>query len=126
MPETIEIGTFVVGIVLGLVALLGGGFKIFGAEVPKVGWIVRGIALPVGVIFIYFGLAGPPNLSFKVSLTPEQQKQYDVALAAAEWCRNNDRPRQALLYYKEALKISPSDHDIKKDIETLQRKIDAR
>jgi len=123
MPENIEIGAFVVGIVLSLVALLGGGFKIFGAEVPRVGWIVRSIALPLGVIFLYFGLAGVP--SFKPALPPELQKKYDLAMASAEWCRNNDRPRQAILYYKEAGKISPS-ADIDKAIETLQRKIDAR
>jgi Na+(H+)/acetate symporter ActP len=123
MPENIQIGAFVVGIVLGLVALLGGGFKIFGAEVPKVGWIVRSIALPVGVIFLYFGFAGVP--SFAPSLPPDQQKQYDLAMASAEWSRNNNRPRQAILYYKEARKISPNP-DIDSAIETLQRKIDTQ
>jgi hypothetical protein len=33
MPETLQIGEFVLGAVLLLVGLFGGNFKIFGAEI---------------------------------------------------------------------------------------------
>jgi hypothetical protein len=35
MPENLKIGAFVFGAILVLIALLGGNFKIFGAEVVR-------------------------------------------------------------------------------------------
>jgi hypothetical protein len=57
MPQTITIAAFVFGAVLLLIALLGGGFKIFGAEVPeKVGRTARVVAAVAGIVFIGIGL----------------------------------------------------------------------
>jgi|SRR5208283_4341899 len=57
MPQSITIAAFVFGAVLLLISLLGGGFKIFGAEVSgsagKVGRLVAGVA---GFILISVGL----------------------------------------------------------------------
>ena len=59
MPQSITIAAFVLGPVLLLIALLGGGFKIFGAEVPgKTGWGGRIVAGIAGTIFICVGLFG--------------------------------------------------------------------
>jgi hypothetical protein len=71
MPQSITIAAFVLGAVLLLIGLLGGGFKIFGAEVSgNTGRVSRGIAGAIGVVMIVIGLvgslgssptAGPPN-----------------------------------------------------------------
>jgi hypothetical protein len=59
VPQTITIAAFVLGSVLILIALVGGGFKIFGAEVSgtagRVGRAVAGIA---GAIFLAIGVFG--------------------------------------------------------------------
>jgi Tetratricopeptide repeat len=60
MPETITIGAFVFGAVLILVALLGGGFKLFGTEVSgKAGTVQRTVAGSLGALLLIFGLVGP-------------------------------------------------------------------
>ena len=57
MPENITIAAFVSGAVMLLIAIIGGNFKIFGAEVSAMagpsGRTFAGIA---GAIFIAFGL----------------------------------------------------------------------
>ena len=59
MPQSITIAAFVFGAVLLLIALLGGGFKIFGAEVSgsagKAGRTVAGLA---GLVLVCIGLFG--------------------------------------------------------------------
>jgi hypothetical protein len=59
MPQSITIAAFVFGAVLLLIAIVGGNFKIFAAEVSattgKFGRVVAGIA---GVILIVVGLVG--------------------------------------------------------------------
>jgi hypothetical protein len=59
MPQNITIAAFVFGAVLILIALLSGGFKIFGVEVSgttgKLGRIVAGAA---GTFFLIVGLYG--------------------------------------------------------------------
>lgn len=78
MPQSISIAAFVFGAVLLLIALLGGGFKIFGAEMPgKAGGVARAVAAFGGVIFLLVGIGGsmqepapaesPPTPMAKVS-----------------------------------------------------------
>lgn len=59
VPQNITIAVFVFGAVLILIALLSGGFKIFGVEVSgttgKLGRIVAGAA---GTLFLIVGLHG--------------------------------------------------------------------
>ena len=59
MPQTVTIGAFVLGSVLILIAILGGRFKIFGAEISgttgRIGRIVSGIA---GTILVLLGAVG--------------------------------------------------------------------
>lgn len=58
MPGTLSIGAFVLGAVLLLVALLSGGFKIFGAEVSGgTSTTARVIAFVLGLLFIGVGFA---------------------------------------------------------------------
>ena len=62
MPQTVIIGAFVLGSVLGLIALLGGHFKIFGAEVSGgAGPGARAVAGIAGTALIAFGLYGGQN-----------------------------------------------------------------
>jgi hypothetical protein len=57
MPEIIETGAFVFGAVLVLLALVSGGFKIFGAEVSgTAGQLARVIAFFLGLFFVSVGL----------------------------------------------------------------------
>jgi len=59
MPQSITIAAFVLGAVLLLIALLGGNFKIFGAEVSgSPGQGPRMLAGGLGVLFIAIGLLG--------------------------------------------------------------------
>jgi hypothetical protein len=60
MPENIAMAVFVFGAVLLLISLLGGGFKIFGAEVTgAVGPTGRIIAGVGGAVVLIVGLFGP-------------------------------------------------------------------
>jgi hypothetical protein len=64
MPETIETGAFVFGAVLVLLALVSGGFKIFGAEISgTAGKLGRVIAFFLGLIFLGVGLWRSSGLS---------------------------------------------------------------
>ncbi len=57
MPESITIGAFVLGAVLLLLALAGGSFKIFAAEVSgRAGKLARTLAFVLGVGLVTFGL----------------------------------------------------------------------
>lgn len=59
MPQSITIASFVLGAVLMLIALLGGGFKIFGTEVSSTaGTVQRIVAGGLGVPLIVVGLLG--------------------------------------------------------------------
>jgi hypothetical protein len=62
MPQNITIAAFVFGAVLLLIALLGGGFKIFGAEVSgNTGRGQRVVAGIAGIVLIIVGLVGSLN-----------------------------------------------------------------
>ncbi|NTU59945.1 MAG: hypothetical protein HGA98_02675, partial [Deltaproteobacteria bacterium] len=64
MPQSLAIGAFVFGAVLLLLALAGGGFKLFGAEVSGVaGRTARVVSFLLGLALIGVGLSrevGPP------------------------------------------------------------------
>lgn len=60
MPQSLSIAAFVLGAVLLLIALVSGGFKIFGAEVSGAGGTVaRSIAFVIGLILIVYALYNP-------------------------------------------------------------------
>ncbi len=60
MPQNITTAAFVLGAVLLLISLIGGGFKIFGAEVNNsVNRWVRVIAFILGAFFLIVGLFNP-------------------------------------------------------------------
>jgi len=57
MPQNIAIASFVLGAVLILIALLRGGFKIFGAEISgTTGGLGRIIAFALGLFFVFIGV----------------------------------------------------------------------
>jgi hypothetical protein len=59
MPATVTIGAFVFGAVLLLLALVGGGIKIFGAEITgTVGKVARTLAFVLGLVFVTLGITG--------------------------------------------------------------------
>lgn len=59
MPQNITIAAFVFGAVLLLIALLGGRFKLFGAEIMgTTGLGVRGVAGFLGISFLALGIYG--------------------------------------------------------------------
>lgn len=70
MPESVGIGLFVLGAVLMLIALVGGKFKIFVAEIsPAVtSPFVRLIAFALGMIFIFLSL-NPAMISAALAAT---------------------------------------------------------
>jgi hypothetical protein len=59
MPESLTIGAFVLGGVLLLIALVGGGFKIFGAEVSgRADPLPRLLSGVLGLMFVLVGISG--------------------------------------------------------------------
>jgi len=53
MPQSLAVGAFVFGAVLLIIGLVGGGFKLFGAEMPGgVSDRNRGVAFVLGIVFI--------------------------------------------------------------------------
>jgi hypothetical protein len=59
LPQSITIAAFVFGAVLLLIAIMGGGFKLFGAEVAgKAGILMRLVAGMLGLFLILFGIFG--------------------------------------------------------------------
>lgn len=63
MPQNLAIGSFVLGGVLLLIAVVGGGFKIFGAEVSgAAGPKARIAAAVLGVAFVTIGIIPPGSL----------------------------------------------------------------
>jgi hypothetical protein len=57
MPENLTLAAFVFGAVLTLLSLVGGGFKLFGAEVPgTAGTLGRLVAFVLGGVLITVGL----------------------------------------------------------------------
>jgi hypothetical protein len=72
MPQTIEIGAFVLGAVLLLLALVSGGFKIFGAEISAAAnKPARVIAFLLGLSFIGLGIWRNSNQAQELSPAPK-------------------------------------------------------
>jgi hypothetical protein len=69
MPDSIKIAVFIFGAILFLIGLLGGGFKLFGAEVSgKAGPGIRLLAAVFGLSLVIFGLHDQvPTLSELIS-----------------------------------------------------------
>jgi hypothetical protein len=92
VPESITIAAFVFGAVLLLVAIVGGPFKIFGAEISgKAGGFGRSFAGLLGVVLVFVGLFGLGS-----SHKPSDQSGSEL------WHRvdatpkvNNGRPQQS-------------------------------
>ncbi len=80
MPQSITIAAFVLGAVLLLTALLGGRFKIFGAEVSvTTGKLARAIAFVFSLFFIAIGL-----MKFSESAPNESAEQSTRTLPPIE------------------------------------------
>jgi hypothetical protein len=74
MPQSILIAIFVLGAVLILIAIVGGKFKIFGAEVSgNVGRAGRAVSAVIGTVLIIFGLFK----SFNSSGVPDNNQNPD-------------------------------------------------
>jgi hypothetical protein len=57
MPQTLTIGIFVLGAVMLLLALVSGGFKVFGSEMPGVvNRSARVLAFLIGALLVGFSL----------------------------------------------------------------------
>jgi hypothetical protein len=73
MPENLKIGTFVFGAILVLIAILGGNFKLFGAEVAATisNRFLRFVAFALGTTFLVVALHSPnPRSGISVVSTP--------------------------------------------------------
>jgi hypothetical protein len=72
MPENLKIGAFVFGAILVLIALLGGNFKIFGAEVAATisNRLLRFVAFALGTTFLVVAMHSPNSGSVSVVPTP--------------------------------------------------------
>jgi hypothetical protein len=71
MPPTVAVAAFIFGAILVLVALLGGGFKLFGADIPgPVGKSGRTIAGVLGGVLMVVGLVNPFDRSGTASSSP--------------------------------------------------------
>jgi RNA polymerase sigma-70 factor (ECF subfamily) len=85
MPQTLAVSVFVFGAVLILIALLGGRFRVFGAEimdtVGRVGRIIAGFAgllILVGLFLTEFHVSTPPLFPPKIIATNPKNGAADV------------------------------------------------
>jgi len=80
MPDNLRIGVFAFGAVLTLVALLGGNFKFFGAEVASTvsNPILRFVAFALGAMLVALAIHGyhfdEPSTPPSLSLSPGEMK----------------------------------------------------
>ncbi len=72
MPENLKIGAFVFGAILVLIALLGGNFKLFGAEVAATisNRFLRFVAFALGATFLVIAMHSPNPGNVSVVPTP--------------------------------------------------------
>jgi hypothetical protein len=72
MPENLKIGAFVFGAILVLIALLGGNFKLFGAEVAATisNRFLRFVAFALGTTFLVVAMHSPNPGNESVVPTP--------------------------------------------------------
>ncbi len=65
MPSTIELALVVLGAILILISILGGKFKIFGADIEgTTGKFGRIVAFVLGLIFIFIAIIMDDSSSF--------------------------------------------------------------
>jgi GUN4-like len=103
MPENITIGAFVLGAILILIAILGGNFKLFGAEIASTvssGWL-RFVAFILGTALIIVAL------DIKLPLPATQlERKYEILkkdLRVKNWQSADTQTMNILL--EEATKI---------------------
>jgi hypothetical protein len=89
MPSSISVAAFVLGAILLLVALVGGGFKLFGAEIPvgasdrnRVVAMVLGLALIGGTLWFGRQPDGSPPSPVPVIAATAQAHVADVFIHA--------------------------------------------
>jgi len=76
MPEDLKIGAFVFGAILVLIALLGGNFKLFGAEVAATisNRFLRFVAFALGTTFLVVAMHSPNSGTISVvPITPSPE-----------------------------------------------------
>lgn len=90
MPQNLSIAAFVLGAILLLVAIVGGGFKLFGAEIPSgISSGNRKAALIFGLIVLTLALlperqkpepsSPPPKVENQQDIRPSSPRPPDVA-----------------------------------------------
>lgn len=113
MPESLSIGAFVFGAILVLAALVGGEFKLFGAEVnAKLDRSVRAVSFLLGILLLGWALLGgefmqngPPKPrttdATEAPVTPagtdkgaDTPKPPAIANLAGEWVDNHGGTHQ--------------------------------
>jgi hypothetical protein len=70
MPENLKIGAFVFGAILVLIAILGGNFRLFGADVASTvsNPLLRFMAFALGAIFLVVAMHPSVNLPDSTSV----------------------------------------------------------
>ena len=104
MPDNLRIGVFAFGAVLILVALLGGNFKLFGAEVASTvsNHILRFIAFALGAMLVALAIQGyhfneasaPPPLSSTSNESKSPEKSSSSPQTAADLPRPSSNPKE--------------------------------
>ena len=104
MPQSITIAAFVFGAVLLLIALVGGGFKIFGAEVSgSAGKVARSVAGLGGLALLCVGLFGSfdktasPANSSPLNVQPSTPQTSPAAANVQPDTATDSKPKQVAL-----------------------------
>lgn len=83
MPQTLTLGAFILGAILLFIGLVGGGFKLFGAEIPVgISCTNRKIAFTLGILFIAGSLLPPEKLIPQPPPAPPSPKTSQVSVVA--------------------------------------------
>lgn len=122
MPQTLAIGAFVLGAVLLLIAVLKGGFKIFGAEVSSsAGTGGRVVAGVLGLVLLLTGFAlghqeptGKPDETVKAAppgagQTAAQAPQGPLLRVANPPAEPDEQPAQSAASLQLGWAVSPQD-----------------
>jgi hypothetical protein len=113
MPDNLRICVFAFGAVLILVALLGGNFKLFGAEVASTvsNPILRFLALALGALLIALAIqvyhfseaSAPPPLSSPSNKSKSPEKSSSFPDSNKKDPRNSGRPQQSADHQQPSL-----------------------
>lgn len=94
MPESTTIGILVLGAVMLLLALVSGGFKIFGAELPGVaGRTSRVIAFVIGLVLVGFSLVHFQDGPAQKDARPAKPKAEEPAVSSQPAVDNRGPPK---------------------------------